>query len=102
MDCDDRHSSHEGTFTDLRRRRKPHIHESKADLSLRILRYADASPRARACVDLKSRAAMQLQLPAPTASGAFNKTPFPHLLVYALERRLSGTFELSLGMNTLA
>ncbi len=40
---------------------------------------------------------MQNQLPAPTASGAFVKTPFPHLLVYALERRLSGSFEFSRG-----
>ena len=38
---------------------------------------------------------MQNQLPAPTATGSFVKTPFPHLLVYALERRLTGTFELS-------
>ena len=32
----------------------------------------------------------------PTAQGSFAKTPFPHLLVYALERALSGTFELHL------
>jgi len=38
---------------------------------------------------------MQNPLPAPTATGSFVKTPFPHLLVYALERRLTGTFELS-------
>ncbi len=31
----------------------------------------------------------------PTAQGSFAKTPFPHLLVYAIERGLSGTFELS-------
>lgn len=37
---------------------------------------------------------MQPPLPAPTAQGSFAKTPLPHLLVYALERRLSGTFEL--------
>lgn len=47
-------------------------------------------------------AAMQTELPAPTATGSFVKTPFPHLLVYALERRLSGTFELSLGAGSLA
>lgn len=41
---------------------------------------------------------MQSQLPPPTASGSFAKTPFPHLVVYALERRLSGTFELRQGM----
>src|SRR4051794_2631428 len=40
---------------------------------------------------------MQGQLPAPTALGSLAKTPFPHLLVYALERRLSGTFELRFG-----
>jgi hypothetical protein len=34
---------------------------------------------------------------APTAQGAFAKTPFPHLLVYALERRLTGTVELAQG-----
>src|SRR5690348_11853568 len=45
---------------------------------------------------------MQSPLPAPTASGAFSKTPFPHLLVYALERRLSGTFELSRGAGPAA
>src|SRR5215831_19286018 len=45
---------------------------------------------------------MQSPLPAPTATGAFVKTPFPHLLVYALERRLSGTFELALGASNLA
>lgn len=37
---------------------------------------------------------MQVPPPAPTAQGSFAKTPFPHLLVYALERGLSGTFEL--------
>ena len=45
---------------------------------------------------------MQNPLPAPTASGAFVKTPFPHLLVYALERRLTGTFELSQGAISTA
>lgn len=40
---------------------------------------------------------MQSPLPAPTAEGTFAKTPLSHLLVYALERRLSGTFELSAG-----
>ena len=37
---------------------------------------------------------MQVPAPAPTAQGSFAKTPFPHLLVYALERALTGTFEL--------
>lgn len=41
-------------------------------------------------------------LPAPTATGSLAKTPFPHLLVYALERRLSGTFELTLGETSVA
>lgn len=45
---------------------------------------------------------MQNQLPAPTATGSFVKTPFPHLLVYALERRLTGTFELSRGAVSTA
>lgn len=45
---------------------------------------------------------MQGQLPAPTASGSLAKTPFPHLLVYALERRLTGTFELSLADASIA
>lgn len=36
---------------------------------------------------------MQVPPPAPTAQGSFAKTPFPHLLVYAIERALSGTFE---------
>lgn len=40
--------------------------------------------------------------PAPTASGSLVKTPLAHLLVYALERRLTGTFELSLGGESLA
>lgn len=31
----------------------------------------------------------------PTAQGTFAKTPFAHLLIYALERRLSGTFEFN-------
>jgi tetratricopeptide (TPR) repeat protein len=39
---------------------------------------------------------MQVPPPAPTAQGSFTKTPFPHLLVYALDRALSGTFELHL------
>ena len=42
---------------------------------------------------------MQAPPPAPlqpTAQGSFAKTPFPHLLVYAVERGLSGTFELHL------
>jgi tetratricopeptide (TPR) repeat protein len=45
---------------------------------------------------------MQGQLPAPTASGSLAKTPFAHLLVYALERRLTGTFELSVGDASMA
>jgi curved DNA-binding protein CbpA len=51
---------------------------------------------------LEELAAMQNPLPAPTASGTFVRTPFPHLLVYALERRLTGTFELSRGAASLA
>lgn len=45
---------------------------------------------------------MQGPLPAPTATGSFIKTPFPHLMVYALERRLTGTFELSRGAISMA
>ena len=40
--------------------------------------------------------------PQPTAQGSFAKTPFPHLLVYALERGLSGTFELHVGAESVA
>jgi hypothetical protein len=32
--------------------------------------------------------------PAPAASGTFAKTPFLHLLVYALEKRLTGSIEI--------
>lgn len=39
---------------------------------------------------------------APTAQGSFVKTPFPHLLIYALERGLNGTFELHVGQNNVA
>ncbi|HSO32981.1 MAG TPA: DnaJ domain-containing protein [Labilithrix sp.] len=48
---------------------------------------------------------MQAPPPAPlqpTAQGSFAKTPFPHLLVYALERALSGTFELHVGAASVA
>ncbi len=45
---------------------------------------------------------MQPPLPAPTAQGSFAKTPLPHLLVYALERRLSGTFELHVAGESVA
>jgi tetratricopeptide (TPR) repeat protein len=45
---------------------------------------------------------MQPPLPAPSATGSFVKTPFPHLLVYALERRLTGTFELFQGAAVVA
>jgi len=45
---------------------------------------------------------MQVPPPAPTAQGSFAKTPFPHLLVYALERSLSGTFELHVGGQSVA
>jgi curved DNA-binding protein CbpA len=51
---------------------------------------------------LRELAAMQPPLPAPSASGAFVKTPFPHLLVYALERALTGTFELQTGALSAA
>jgi len=44
---------------------------------------------------------MQGSLPAPSATGSLIKTPFPHLLVYALERRLTGTFELSRGSMSM-
>jgi len=45
---------------------------------------------------------MQPPLPAPSATGSFVKTPFPHLLVYALERRLTGSFELFQGASVVA
>lgn len=45
---------------------------------------------------------MQVPPPAPTAQGSFAKTPFPHLLVYALERALTGTFELHIGAQSVA
>ena len=32
--------------------------------------------------------------PAPSATGVLGKTPLLHLLVYALEKKLSGTIEL--------
>lgn len=38
----------------------------------------------------------------PTAQGSFVKTPFPHLLIYALERGLNGTFELHVGAANVA
>jgi curved DNA-binding protein CbpA len=34
-------------------------------------------------------------LPEPSAQGTLAKTPLPHLLIYALERQLSGTIELT-------
>lgn len=34
--------------------------------------------------------------PVPNAQGALTKTPWPHLLVYAFERKLTGTFELGI------
>ncbi|MDB4943012.1 MAG: repeat/DnaJ domain/tetratricopeptide repeat protein [Labilithrix sp.] len=40
--------------------------------------------------------------PAPTAQGTFAKTPFSNLLIYALERALSGTFELHVGAASIA
>jgi len=45
---------------------------------------------------------MQVPPTAPTAQGSFAKTPFPHLLVYALERALTGTFELHFGAQPVA
>ncbi len=38
----------------------------------------------------------------PTAQGTFAKTPLPHLLVYALERGLSGSFQLMFGGHAAA
>jgi DnaJ-domain-containing protein 1 len=38
---------------------------------------------------------MEQTRPEPTTRGALGKTPFAHLLVYSLERRLRGTFELT-------
>lgn len=38
----------------------------------------------------------------PTAQGSFAKTPFPHVLIYALERQLSGTFDLHVGPTQVA
>src|SRR4051812_24419249 len=35
------------------------------------------------------------QLPPPTAQGTLAKTPFPHLLLYVLERQLTGSIELT-------
>lgn len=39
---------------------------------------------------------------APTAEGTFDKTPLSNLIIYALERGLSGTFELTLNGASLA
>jgi curved DNA-binding protein CbpA len=39
--------------------------------------------------------AANLDLPAPTATGSFARTPLPHLLVYAHDRELTGTFEFA-------
>ena len=36
-----------------------------------------------------------MEPPAPQAQGVFTKTPFSNLLVYAMDRRLSGTMELT-------
>lgn len=44
---------------------------------------------------LEAASTMQHPPPAPTAQGTFAKTPLPHLLVYAAERRLSGSFDLA-------
>ncbi|HEY2513346.1 MAG TPA: DnaJ domain-containing protein [Polyangiaceae bacterium] len=35
------------------------------------------------------------QLPEPAATGSLGKKPLAHLLIYALDRRLTGTFELA-------
>ena len=43
------------------------------------------------CVTVKR---MPLDDPAPTAEGDFRRTPFPHLLVYMADRRLSGVLFL--------
>jgi tetratricopeptide (TPR) repeat protein len=45
---------------------------------------------------------MQNPPTGPTAQGSFAKTPFPHLLIYALERALTGTFELHVGAQSVA
>lgn len=45
-------------------------------------------------VDLKAVPNVEAQK-SPTAQGTLSKTPWPHLLVYALERRLSGSFVLT-------
>ncbi len=45
---------------------------------------------------------MQVPPPAPSAQGSFAKTPFPHLLVYALERALTVTLELHVGAQSVA
>ena len=34
------------------------------------------------------------QLPEPSATGSLAKKPLAHLLIYALDRKLTGTFEL--------
>ena len=36
-----------------------------------------------------------MEAPAPAAQGVFTKTPFSNLLVYAMDKRLSGTMELA-------
>lgn len=45
---------------------------------------------------------MDPALPVPTAQGTFAKTPWPHLLVYAFDRRLTGTFELTVDGASVA
>ena len=50
----------------------------------------------RACTLVRIDHAMpDNNLPPPSAQGTLGKTPFPHLLIYVLERQLSGTLELT-------
>ncbi len=38
---------------------------------------------------------MSTNRPAPLAEGAFTKTPFAHILIYLMERKLTGTLEIT-------
>src|SRR6476469_9290126 len=70
----------------------PHVWALDGQDVLRpALRYDGGSPRTApsAMVDLKPS-----PLPAPAATGTLAQKPLAHLLVYALERRLTGTLEL--------
>ncbi len=80
------------------RRKNSYCHRSRDLRETAEMLARRVRPRGRSCARIDSSGARLLALPmtevAPTAQGSLEATPLGHLLVYSLDRMLTGTLVL--------